>query len=68
LTNPFVAAAGTAWAIKSLRTSISWPLPVLILAAVVVLSFFVLQGRLDRRDPKMARAPMHSHEDTIGFD
>jgi hypothetical protein len=52
----------------SLRNPVSWPVPVIVLTVAVLLLFLLLQGRLDRRDPKMARAPERSDEQTIGFD
>jgi hypothetical protein len=68
LSNPFVAATGSLWQAMSLRSPVSWPLPVILLTVAVVLLFLLLQGRLDRRDPKLARAPERSDDQTIGFD
>jgi hypothetical protein len=68
LSNPFVAATGTLWQAMSLRTSVAWPLPVILLTVAFLLAFLLVQGRLDRRDPKMTHAPERSDEHTIGFD
>jgi hypothetical protein len=68
LSDPFVAATGTVWQTMSLRNPVSWPLPAIFLTVAFLLLFLLMQGRLDRRDPKLARAPEHSDEETIGFD
>jgi hypothetical protein len=68
LSNPFVAATGSLWQAMSLRTPVAWPLPAILRTVGFLLVFLLLQGRLDRRDPKLTRAPERSDEDTIGFD
>jgi hypothetical protein len=68
LSNPFVAATGSLWQAMSLRSPAPWPLPVILLAVAFLLLFLLMQGRLDRRDPKLTHAPERSDEHTIGFD
>jgi hypothetical protein len=48
-----------------LRAATRHSIPI-ILEAVVAL-FLVLQAFVDRRDPKLARAPRRSDHDSVGF-
>jgi hypothetical protein len=35
--------------------------------AVVVAAFLLVQGRIDRKDPKLATAPIDSRDDLVSF-
>jgi hypothetical protein len=50
------AAAATA-------TTFGFPLSL----TVLVLIFLMIQNRLDRKDPKLANAPLHSYQDVARF-
>jgi hypothetical protein len=61
---PMVIANG-GWKGLSLRAATNLKVPILF--AFVVALFVLGQALIDRRDPKMSRAPERNDEDTVGF-
>ncbi len=59
-----VGASG-AWKGLSLRAATNLKVPILF--GIVVALFVLGQALIDRRDPKMSRAPERNDEDTVGF-
>lgn len=57
--------SGGAWQGPSLRTADGLLVPIIFGAGVAL--FLVVQALIDRRDPKLARAPSSNRDDTIGF-
>jgi hypothetical protein len=49
----------------SLRTADHLSIPILFGFGVAL--FILLQALVDRRDPKVSRAPQHGDDDTVGF-
>lgn len=49
----------------SLQAAVDLRIPMLFGAAVLL--FVLLQALVDRRDPKVARAPERGDDDTVGF-
>jgi hypothetical protein len=64
LQEPFQLATG-GWQGVSLRAATNLRIPILFGAAVLL--FVLLQALVDRRDPKMSRAPERGEDDTVGF-
>lgn len=64
LDDPMMVAGGP-WPGLSLKTATRLTVPI-IFAAFVGL-FLLLQGLVDRRDPKVVRAPERGHDETVGF-
>jgi hypothetical protein len=62
---PMVIAGG-GWKGVSLRAATNLKVPILF--GVVVALFVLGQALIDRRDPKMSRAPERNDEDTVGFE
>jgi hypothetical protein len=56
---------GDSWKGLSLRAATNLKVPILF--GVVVALFVLGQALIDRRDPKMSRAPERNDEDTVGF-
>lgn len=50
---------------RSLDTARRYPIPTGV--ALVVVVYLVFQGRIDRRDPKLANAPLHAGDDRMRF-
>ena len=61
---PMVLASG-GWQGASLQAALDLRIPILFGAAVLL--FVLLQALIDRRDPKVSRAPERGDDDTIGF-
>jgi len=61
---PMVEAGGP-WKGPSLKAASGLTIPIAFGFAVGL--FLVLQALIDRRDPKVARAPERSRDDTVGF-
>ena len=61
---PMVLARG-AWQGLSLQAATELKIPISLLVAVGV--FLLVQALVDRRDPKVAAAPEHGTDDTVGF-
>jgi hypothetical protein len=61
---PMTLANG-GWKGVSLRAATNLKVPILF--GVVVALFVLVQALIDRRDPKMSRAPERNDEDTVGF-
>jgi hypothetical protein len=61
---PMVLANG-GWKGVSLRAATNLKVPILF--GVVVALFVLVQAMIDRRDPKMSRAPERNDDDTVGF-
>jgi hypothetical protein len=59
-----VLAAGP-WRGPSMQAATKLSIPILFGAAVAV--FALLQALVDRRDPKLSRAPERGDDDTVGF-
>lgn len=57
--------AGGPWKGPSLKAASGLTIPIAFGFAVGL--FLVLQALIDRRDPKVARAPERSRDDTVGF-
>ncbi|HUJ65509.1 MAG TPA: hypothetical protein VLX59_08230 [Acidimicrobiales bacterium] len=55
-----------AWKGLSLRAATNLKVPILF--GVVVALFVLGQALIDRRDPKMSRAPERNDDDTVGFE
>lgn len=53
------------WQGISLQAAVDLRIPMLFGAAVLL--FVLLQALVDRRDPKVARAPERGDDDTVGF-
>ena len=53
------------WAGQSLQAASKLKVPISLLAAAAV--FLLIQALVDRRDPKVVRAPEHPGEDTVSF-
>jgi hypothetical protein len=51
---------------RALRTARSYGL--LLILAGAVLAFLAVQSRVDRRDPRIARAPIDAHRDFRDFE
>ena len=64
LHEPLQLATG-GWSGVSLKTATDLRVPALFSAAVLL--FVLLQALVDRRDPKMSRAPERGEDDTVGF-
>jgi hypothetical protein len=64
LNEPMVLANG-GWKGLSLRAATNLKVPILF--GIVVALFVLVQALIDRRDPKMSRAPERNDEDTVGF-
>jgi hypothetical protein len=64
LEEPLQLATG-GWQGVSLRAATNLRVPILFGAAVLL--FVLLQALVDRRDPKMSRAPERGHDDSVGF-
>jgi hypothetical protein len=62
---PMVLAAGP-WQGVSLRAAGRLSIPILFGLAVAL--FIILQALIDRRDPKLSRAPERGDDDTVGFE
>jgi hypothetical protein len=54
------------WSGASLQAAGRLKLPILLLIAVGL--FFVAQGLIDRRDPKLVRAPERPLDDSMEFE
>ncbi|MBV9661915.1 MAG: hypothetical protein JO337_12235 [Acidimicrobiales bacterium] len=65
LDEPMVASGGP-WHGPSLKTAGGLGVPIAIGASVA--AFVLAQALIDRRDPKMSRAPQRSRDDTVGFE
>ena len=63
--NGSLALAGGPWEGASLRAATHLAVPIFF--GAVVLCFIVAQALIDRRDPKMARAPARGDDDSVGF-
>lgn len=61
VTFPFPGPGGHGAVIRALRSAGSYGLLFVLLGAVLV--FLAVQGRVDRRDPRIARAPVDAHLD-----
>lgn len=61
---PMVLAAGP-WRGLSMQAATKLSVPILFGAAVAL--FALLQALVDRRDPKLSRAPERGDDDTVGF-
>jgi hypothetical protein len=61
---PMVEAGGP-WKGPSLKAASGLTIPIAFGFAVGL--FLVLQALIDRRDPKVAKAPERSRDDTVGF-
>jgi hypothetical protein len=61
---PMTLANG-GWKGVSLRAATNLKVPILF--GVVVALFVLVQALIDRRDPKMSRAPERNDDDTVGF-
>lgn len=61
---PMVLAAGP-WRGLSMQAATNLSIPILFGAAVAL--FALLQALIDRRDPKLSRAPERGEDDTVGF-
>jgi hypothetical protein len=57
--------AGGGWQGVSLKAATSLRVPI-VFGAVVAL-FVLIQALIDRRDPKLSRAPERGEDDTVGF-
>ena len=64
-TEPMVAADG-GWHGLSLHAATNLKVPILFGLAVAL--FVLIQALIDRRDPKLSRAPERGDDDTVGFD
>lgn len=64
LQEPFQLATG-GWEGVSLKAASDLRVPILFGAAVLL--FVLLQAFVDRRDPKMSRAPERDEDDSVGF-
>jgi len=62
--DPLVALGG-AWGVLSLKAATRWSIPVLFELAIA--GFVLLQALVDRRDPKLVKAPQRSDDDTMEF-
>ena len=60
-----VQLATAGWQGVSLQAASNLRIPILFGAAVLL--FVLLQALVDRRDPKMSRAPERGDDDTVGF-
>jgi hypothetical protein len=56
---------GTGWAGESLQAATRLKVPIALLLAVGL--FFLVQSLIDRRDPKVSRAPEHPRDDSVEF-
>jgi hypothetical protein len=56
---------GGPWQGPSLRTAGGLLVPIIFGAAVAM--FLIGQALIDRRDPKLSRAPRSGRDDTVGF-
>jgi hypothetical protein len=54
------------WEGASLNTATKLKFPIAFLAVAAV--FFLIQGLVDRRDPKLSAAPEHQDEDSVEFE
>jgi hypothetical protein len=54
------------WADESLRATSKLRLPLSFLFAATI--FILVQALIDRRDPKVVRAPEHQTDDSVGFE
>lgn len=61
---PMILSAG-GWHGVSLQAAVDLRIPILFGAAVLL--FVLLQALVDRRDPKVSRAPERGDDDTVGF-
>lgn len=61
---PMILSSG-GWQGISLQAAVDLRIPMLFGAAVLL--FVLLQALVDRRDPKVARAPERGDDDTVGF-
>jgi hypothetical protein len=57
--------AGAGWHAAPLQAATSQSIPILLGVAIGL--FVLLQAFIDRRDPKLARAPERGEDDTVGF-
>ncbi len=57
---------GTDWPGGSLKATAKQKLPIALLLAVGI--FMLIQSLVDRRDPKVWRAPEHQQEDSVSFE
>jgi hypothetical protein len=64
-TNEPMAVAGGPWPGVSLKTATTLSVPIFFAAAVGL--FLLLQALVDRRDPKVSRAPERGNDETVGF-
>jgi hypothetical protein len=64
LNEPMILAGG-GWQGVSLKAATSLRVPI-VFGAVVAL-FVLIQALIDRRDPKLSRAPERGEDDTVGF-
>jgi hypothetical protein len=64
LDEPVQLATG-GWQGVSLQAATNLRIPILFGAAVLL--FVLLQALVDRRDPKMSRAPERGEDDSVGF-
>lgn len=61
---PMILSSG-GWQGVSLQAAVDLRVPILFGAAVLL--FVLLQALVDRRDPKVSRAPERGDDDTVGF-
>lgn len=54
------------WKGLSLQAATNLKVPIAFALAVAL--FVALQALIDRRDPKISRAPEHGDDDTVGFE
>ena len=64
LDEPIQLATG-GWQGVSLKAATNLRIPIFFGAAVLL--FVLLQALVDRRDPKMTRAPERGQDDSVGF-
>ncbi len=57
--------ANGGWKGVSLRAATNLKVPILF--GVLVALFVLVQALIDRRDPKLSRAPERNDDDTVGF-
>jgi hypothetical protein len=57
--------AGGPWPGVSLKAATRLTVPILFAAAVAL--FLLLQAFVDRRDPKVSRAPERGDDESVGF-
>jgi hypothetical protein len=60
-----MVVAGGPWPGLSLKTATRLSVPIFFAAAVGL--FLLLQALVDRRDPKVSRAPERGNDETVGF-